>query len=282
MKLLLILIVLIISSCSTKTEEPPRKITILSEEESNKILKKIKIDSSTSLSDIKKGLDSKDKKKTKVAVNKFIIRTDKGKGIKVGTNTYKNLEENLKKKKVKETVKIKETLDNLEFLKYKTDAVKKFDKENNLTNKSTKSIDIHISDKIRAMFKPIINNFSLRHLKFDNEGNEIMLDTISLSYINKEKKKKIDLETMPYNNTVIDFTKKKQKDFFYKKYKLDNITLHLSVNYKLRLVNGAFNYLGYSWVILGENIEDISNVVDVIRNINFNLFMELKKKYEEK
>jgi len=273
MKLLLILLILIVSSCSTKTKEPPREIKILSKKESDKILKDPSL--------LKKDKSEKKEKKEKKVVNKVLLRNNKGKNIKMTGDTYKKLEENLNKKKTKETVKMKATLDNLEFLKYKSDAVKKFNKENNLKNKPIKSIDIHISDKIRAMFKPIVNNFSIRHLKFQNEGNEIQLDTISLSYINKEKKKKINLETMPYDATAVAFTKKKQKNFFYKNYKLGDIKLHISVNYKLKLVNGAFNHLGYTWIITGENIKDISNVIDIIRNINFNLFMELKKKYEE-
>jgi hypothetical protein len=116
-------------------------------------------------------------------------------------------------------------------------------------------------------------------LKFKNKGDTLVLDTISIRYENE--KKRISLEVLPLTLKPLVFIENGQKDFFYKNYKLNSILIHLSVNYKLKLINGVFNHLGYTWVINAQNIDEISDVIDVIRDINFNLFMELKAKYEE-
>ena len=263
-KLFITLLTVFIFSCAPTKKEPENKITILPKEKSDKILKKEK--------------PVKPKLKTTTAT-KVEIKTSTGKEIKLGSSSYKNLEKNLKNKKKKEGVKIKKTLDDLEFLKYKTDATKKFEKENILKNKSKNEIELHISDKIKSMFKPIINNYSLRHLQFENEGNRIELDTITLSYENKNKR--IRLEILPLSIKPLAYIQQKHKDFFYKNYKLNNMTLHFSINYKLKLINGVFNHLNYTWVVTSQNISDMSDIIDIIRNINFNLFMELKKEYEK-
>jgi len=255
-------------SCNSQKGGIPVEIKVLSKKESNKIFK-----------------DTKEDPKTKVKLRirkkeeKISIQTNKGKSIKVGTNNYKVLEKNLETKKTNEKEKIKNTLDDLEFMKYKKDIITKVNKNNDFGNSSQNRAKLYLSDEMRAVFKPVVNKYSMRHLKFRNSGEKLQLDSISMRYENK--KKKIEVEVMDLTLEPLAVIKRGQKDFFYKSYKLGNISVYLSINYKLKVINGVFNHLGYTWIINGINISDFTDVIDIIRNINFDLFMELKAKYEK-
>ncbi len=265
MKLLIILMIFIFISCNSKKEDVPPKIKILNQKEASKILKNDK--------------KEKPKLKEKKVKEKVIIKMPKGKKLEINQTTFKKIEKNLENKKVKEKEKIKTTLDDLEFLEYKKNVIKELNKGKNFGKGSSNKAKLHISDKMRAIFKPVIDKYSMRHLSFKNNGEKVLLNTISLSYENK--KKRIELEVTDLNIKFILLLKKGQKDFFYKSYKLGNISIHLSINYKLKVVNGVFNHLGYTWIISGKNINDMTDILDIIRNINFNTFMELRAKYEE-
>ena len=145
---------------------------------------------------------------------------------------------------------------------------------------SYKKNEQNITDKLRAIFNPVVDKYSFRHLNFKNSGKQLILDSISFRYEND--KKRISVEILPLTLKPLQFIKKGQKDFFYKNFKLDSISVHFSINHKLKIINGVFNHLGYTWVINAQNIDNPDDILDIIRNINFKLFMELKNNYEEK
>lgn len=217
----------------------------------------------------------KEKEAKNKEINNIKILTDKNEILTVNKENFKDYQETLEKKDVK---KIENTLSKLEVLDKQVKETKK--EGNSSSSVPQNEINKPFIDEFRNIFTSTVNNYSLRHLNFEITDGKPVFNTITFQYENL--KKRISFEIVDKNNKYLDEIKKDKKDFFNKSYKIGNIDLYLSINTKLNIINGVFEYSDYSFIITTEAIGESEIIIETVKAINYDLFSKLKVKYEQK
>lgn len=223
---------------------------------------------------MKRKIDLK-KEKIKIATT-TMVKNDRDQKLRVKKESLKGYQKHLASQDHKGS---KKTLDFLRKHQKRRQQIEKTEHEMGKVNLKTERPKTLFYDEIKMLLPVQSGKFILRNLQFESIPERPFLSTVTFEYI--YKKQKISFEILPYRDLYINNVQKGQKDFFYKSFRLrTDLELHLAINTRFEIINGAFTYGGFSWILSSSQMVSSEGILEILKKIKFKQFLKLKKQYE--